>query len=539
MPSLFPTRLLLWLCLLFSMPAALAAGTPAGTVITNTATFDDEDGSSVSNTYSLTVQEVCAPALTPQFQTRTVRSGEVALFAHTLSNTGNAAVRYSLEHSGEARIYLDQNGNGKVDPAENLLTTLLLEPDASVRLLLAGLPPRLSTQQVGRWTMSVACPNPGDGSIGVVDTLFANGQSLILEKTLMGPAQVLAGEPASYTLSVSNPNLLAVAGTEITDLLPAGESFVSSTPAPTTQDAQGLHWLIGTLQAGERRSVTLLTTTLKTVPDDTLIVNTATASSTDLSGSVSASASLRVFTTSLLLQKTVQETVADTGDRLHYRVTVSNPSKVDLRGAEISDTPDAGLSYLPGSSQLDGQQAADPLQAGRTLTFAVGRLAAGQTRTVSYVLQATPAAAGTLGNVASASALGASSGEAAARVISNLSRVQVTHRASLFGGRADLIGRVYVDRSRSGHYVEGSDTPVPGARIVLAGGQEALSDGQGRYHFASLPPGRYALRLDPRSAPWEALPWPGDEGRTGSRLVDLQGLTSIDFPLRPNVGGAR
>ena len=130
-------------------------------------------------------------------------------------------------------------------------------------------------------------------------------------------------------------------------------------------------------------------------------------------------------------------------------------------------------------------------------------------------------------------------GKVVAKVLSNTGSVEVARRSRLFGGQAEIAGRVYVDRSGSGHYVRGVDTPVPGARILLAGGQEALTDSQGRYHFADLTPGLYALRLDPGSAPWAARPWPGDRGLTGSRNADVVGLTNIDFPLQPNTGSVK
>lgn len=48
--------------------AALAAPTPAGTAITNTAVFDADGQTTRSNPVTLTVREVCGVAITPAEQ---------------------------------------------------------------------------------------------------------------------------------------------------------------------------------------------------------------------------------------------------------------------------------------------------------------------------------------------------------------------------------------------------------------------------------------------------------------------------------------
>jgi uncharacterized repeat protein (TIGR01451 family) len=547
--------LLRLLALVACLPGlAVAAGTPAGTVISNTAVFDSEGGGEVrSNTYSLQVTSVCALALSPAAQTRTVQVGDSAVFAHTLTNDGNDVHRFVLSVSGGAKVSVDRNANNQVDADEAPISALSLDADQSAALLYSGTVSALGTSSLNggglAWTLDAECPDPADGTALATDTLVARASSLTLTKTLGGPAQVSAGDTVSYTLTLGNPNAVAVQGVTLGDVLPPQETLVNSEPPPTltglsSAAGQPLEWQIGTLEPGESRQFVVQVRTLATTPDDTLIVNVAVASSPDLPGTVQASAALRVFSSRLLLQKKVQETVADTGDTLHYTLTLSNPSGAALGGGVVRDVPGAGLGYLPGTARLDNQPLPDPAvldaqHGGPALEFAVGALAAGQSRVLTYALQVSPSAGPLLENVASARAYGAAAAEVSAVVLSNVAQARTAHRAALFGGRADLAGRVYIDLSHVGHYVDGLDTPVPGARIVLAGGQEATSDAQGRYHFASLPPGHYALRLDPRSTPWAALPWPGDNGLNGSRAVELWGLAVVDFPLRRNTGGAR
>ena len=316
---------------------------------------------------------------------------------------------------------------------------------------------------------------------------------------------------------------------------------------PPATGTRALTWTLGTLQPGETRNVLIRARVKAGTPDNALVVNTAAASSPDLPGEARASAQLRVFTTTLLVDKAVTERTVDVGDVLHYTVTVGNPSAANLSSVTLTDTPAPGLQYLPGSARIENALTPDPAvtrsseTGGSTLTFDLGAMPAGTRRRVTYTLQVTPGAPPEPANTASAVAIAANSGTngTLVRVSSNTSVATVTRAARLFGGRGEIIGRVYVDRSRSGQYLQNTDTPVAGARVLLAGGQEVLTDQNGRYHFADLTPGTYALRLDPASAPWDALPWPGDSGKPGSRTVDVWGLSNVDFPLQEHTGSVR
>ncbi len=517
---------------------ALAVGTPAGTVIVNTASFDSDYGRTISNPVSVTVMTVCAVSLTPPFQKANLLAGERAVFAHTLTNVGNATQSFPVSFTGQnAHLFIDRNNNGLPDTGEEAGSSVTLAADESVILLLSGTPELITPAGGLDWTLSAAC---ADGKRGqtVKDTIVTTGKSLILTKTLTTPAQVQAGDAAKYVLTVTNPNPITVRNVMLTDALPPEETFQESIPTGTATPST-LTWNLGAFQPGESRQVLTSAVVKPGTPDNAVVTNTAKASSSDLPGEVTASAALTVFTTELLIDKTVLERVVDIGDLLHYTVSVTNPSNVDLDHTLLSDHPSAGLRYVPGSTTMNGKAMPDPTVQGDLLVFNLTDLKAGATKAVGYALQATPQTPEQIANTASAHALASNNSTVSVRVASNTSAARIVRRAGLFGGRGEIIGRVYVDRSGSGHYVQGVDTPVQGARILLAGGQEVLTDASGRYHFADLTPGTYALRLDSKSTPWEALPWTGDTGRTGSRNVDLWGLTNIDFPLRPNTGSAK
>jgi hypothetical protein len=95
-----------------------------------------------------------------------------------------------------------------------------------------------------------------------------------------------------------------------------------------------------------------------------------------------------------------------------------------------------------------------------------------------------------------------------------------------------LVGRVYLDVNENGRYEPGTDIPLPGARVLLANGWQALTDREGRYAFRDLEPGVWQVMLDPSSAPFPPLPHPEALGEGYRHGVRVQGLTASDFPLK-------
>jgi uncharacterized repeat protein (TIGR01451 family) len=119
-----------------TITVAYAAGTPAGTVISNYATgeYKDANGNSMtsvtSNTVTTTVTQVGGADVTASSGTAIVESGESVSIPVTLTNTGNGPDTFDLSKIEEeigggdntVEIYYDANGNGVVDAGETTVT---------------------------------------------------------------------------------------------------------------------------------------------------------------------------------------------------------------------------------------------------------------------------------------------------------------------------------------------------------------------------------------------------------------------------------
>lgn len=142
--SFLAVLLLILPVLLFTVPDAQAAGTPAGTKIGNqaTATYEDSSGNSFLSTSPLvetTVLPVRNLTITPNgaddttTNTQNAAPGNFVYYSYTLTNLGNASDTFNINTAfgtnsftpvtGSVKVYHDVLGNGIIDPGDTLLST--------------------------------------------------------------------------------------------------------------------------------------------------------------------------------------------------------------------------------------------------------------------------------------------------------------------------------------------------------------------------------------------------------------------------------
>lgn len=354
-------------------------------------------------------------------------------------------------------------------------------------------------------------------------------------------ATVAVGDRLSYTLTVRNPFARALTGVVVSDPLPAHVNAVSVSDGGTLSGvagAQVAEWRLGTLAPGESRTLKVETTVSARAVDGEALTNIFNLVTTELPTPLPSNAvATPVWSAQLLIVKTVSAPIVAYGDRLTYTLRVRNASATTaVVDAVITDSPANGLQYLPGTATLGGQPLADPVVTDGQLRWTVASIPAGGEVVITYALRVTPEAAAELDNFVQV--VGTGAGGVARAIASNQAKATVRLDPLKFAPVSDILGMVYVDRNRNGRYDAGVDTPIERARIVMAGGRLVLTDAAGRYHFSNVAFGTQALRLDPSTVPYPALAVPGDGGLSGTRTVQVRGLTSVDFPLAPLGGEA-
>lgn len=551
MPSLAPDATA---TLTFRMLAGAAA---ENHVIPNTATAET-GGESASGSASADVRYLpgvaIGPVGTPQAPEGTAAdaqrvpfavAGQPVCFDHTLLNTGdvrdNFTVTVTYPQGSATPTLLDAAGKPLALPVS-------LEPGQStlVRVCHDAKPGTLDA--LVTVTGARGTSNTTHDQVGVVESGLPELRKSAAATTVNTEGQTVAvpeggsvatGDTVTYTLVIRNPYAHALTGAVVRDPVPAHVNAVSATAGGVITGQPGNQtatWTLGTLAPGESRTLTLVTTVSPRAVDGEGLKNVFTLTTTELGTPVPSNETVTpVWSAQLRVVKAVSAKEATYGDRLTYTLTITNQSvTTPIVQASVTDTPARGLAYVPGTSTLDGQPLIDPVISGGTLRWTLPELPAGRAVVVVYQTRVTPEASGDLVNAVIVSGTGA--GGIARAVASNRATATIRLSPLLFAPLADIVGLVYVDRNRDGRFDPAIDMPVPRARILLAGGRQALTDPLGRYSFLNVPHGTHALRLDPGTTPYPPLQVTPDGGLSGTRSVQLRGLTSVDFPLAP-LGG--
>jgi len=254
---------------------------------------------------------------------------------------------------------------------------------------------------------------------------------------------------------------------------------------------------------------------------------------------------------SLYLTKTAGKQTVSIGDFLQYRIVAENAAAAVISGIVVTDRPPPGFRYRKGSAKMDSLALADPAISGdgRTLSFNIGTLAAGNKAEITYVMEiAAGARIGKAINMAVATGSGGA--------VSNTVEAVVLVKEDLFGSKTIIMGRVFPgcenhpapqSSTEPGRGSLNNQDGVAGVRIYLEDGTYKVTDKQGMFHFEGLKPGTHIVQLDLDTIPknYELISCRENDRFAGtpySQFVDLQGGTmwradfyAIQNPKAPSV----
>lgn len=274
--KLFSTFLVL-LAVGFGASSAWSVGTPAGTVIDNTATISFNSGATPitqdSNTVSITVLERIDVVVTLQ-------SGQVLVAANdvdqgllfTVTNTGNGAETFQLAInntvSGDdfdpiagtpASIYFDTDGSGDFSAGDVAYQPGLNDPDLAAdesvdMLLVNDIPAGVVNGQIGRSELTATSATgtgapgtnlAGQGDCGIDAIIGASGgddaqageylvsdvqisiQKSVVITDLFGGNEPTVGSTLTYTITVEVTNAGTATGAAFSDPIPANTTYVA------------------------------------------------------------------------------------------------------------------------------------------------------------------------------------------------------------------------------------------------------------------------------------------------------------------------
>ena len=192
---------------------------------------------------------------------------------------------------------------------------------------------------------------------------------------------MFVGNQVTYTLTASNSGDAALTGVTITDTIPTGMSYVTSSPAGTvSEDGAQVSWSVGNLAVDAETSVTV---TLRGDQVGT-VTNTAGASATE---GVSASDTLEIRVLpapGATIQITDSFDPVSEGEQVDFTVNVSNQGRSPMTNVRIVVPIPAEMTFVS-TSDTQATLGGD----GRTVTFLLdGSLATGESFSFTITVEA-------------------------------------------------------------------------------------------------------------------------------------------------------
>ena len=331
--------------------------------------------------------------------------------------------------------------------------------------------------------------NPSNNTSTAITTVTTQTDLAIVKTGAPNP--VVAGNNLTYTLTVTNNGPSTATGVTISDPLPAGETFVSTTGG--TFRSGILTDSVGTLAVGASRfdlhatvtvgaSVTGTLTNTATItrdqPDPTPGNNTSTVVTTVISQA------------DVSITKAASANPVSPGGDLVYTLVVTNNGPSDAANVTVSDPLPSSVTY--NSDTDNGNFNAST----NTDTFSLGTLTAGQSVTISIDTTVNFSAPdGALTNTATVSSSTPDPNTA------NNSGSATTTVTEIY---SSVAGVVYVDPNNTGVYVS-SDKVLAGVTVFLTGTNRlgnsvslsTVTNSAGQYTFSNLVSGNYNVSNSP------------------------------------------
>jgi uncharacterized repeat protein (TIGR01451 family) len=336
---------------------ALAAGTPAGTIIANQATvvYDDDQGTQqapiYANTLTFTVGQIAVINLSPASAAKSARLGSVVDYASRITNSGNGSDYFTFSTRSSLNLslatYHDMNSNGLLDNDEYVAGEIFavgLVADGQISIItrlqipdsveLDGLSDLLTVKSTSMFDTTRSATGQY--------TTRIESSALVVAKSVSNPTPA-SGSRVTYTISSSNTGHAPAAGIRVVDVLNPSLRYVagSANPAPASVSGQTLTWDLAGIDGGAGAEITFEAEVAGGLQQGVVIHNSADVTWLDGAASLATTSSESSFIT-VASGGTGAVTIApdrsgagEPGDTIDQALTVANngfaAERFDLR----------------------------------------------------------------------------------------------------------------------------------------------------------------------------------------------------------------
>ena len=156
------------------------------------------------------------------------------------------------------------------------------------------------------------------------------------------------GDAVTYTVGLTNNGPAPATGVQVTDQLPTGVRFTSSSAGTLYDPTTGI-WSVGSLGVGQSLTLTL-TGQVETLGTKNNVAQITDSDQTDsIVGNNTASAALTPQQIDLELSKTVSNPLPNVGEAITFTVVLSNQQGQNATGVQVRDVLPSGLRIASSS----------------------------------------------------------------------------------------------------------------------------------------------------------------------------------------------
>jgi uncharacterized repeat protein (TIGR01451 family) len=350
---------------------------------TNTATVthvDQPDPDPANNTATATETPQQADlALTKTVGNATANVGDTITYVLTLSNNGPGAATNvqvtDLLPPGLTFVSATPS-QGSYDSSMGLWTVGTIAAGTSQTLGLQAqvVSPNAETNTATISRSDQFDPNTANNSASATET--PQQADLALTKTVDNPAPFV-GDAVTYTITLSNNGPDAATNVLLSDVLPAGLTFQSSTPSQGTYDSSTGVWTVGTVTGGGSQTLLLVARVASPDPQtNTVTIAHADQFDPSTTNNVASATETPQQQSDLSVAKTVDNARPNVGDLATFTVTATNNGPSPATNVTVSDLLPAGLTFVSATTSQGTYDSG-------TGVWTVGTVASGTSQTLA------------------------------------------------------------------------------------------------------------------------------------------------------------
>jgi LPXTG-site transpeptidase (sortase) family protein len=191
--------------------------------------------------------------------------------------------------------------------------------------------------------------DPVAGNNSASATVTGQAADIAITKTVSNPTPDF-GSNVTFTVTAHNNGPSNATGVHVTDVLPSGLTYVSSSTVSGTYDPISGLWNIGPIANASTATLTI-TAKVTNVASQT---NTATKSAEDqpdpVAGNDSAVATVTPVAADIAVTKSVDNATPNVGNTVTFTVTATNNGPSGATGVVVNDLLPAGLTWVSSTS---------------------------------------------------------------------------------------------------------------------------------------------------------------------------------------------